>query len=83
MSERNEQEPVRTNAARAAEICMKKARRKSDRIDECLYKARRLLAELEQQDDPYAMHKAIESLPMEVLISFAAKSAEHFLSRGE
>ena len=37
-------------------------------IDEAMWKATTLFHKLTDQEDPYAMHKAVESLPTAVLV---------------
>ena len=52
----------------AEHLSRTEAQRTEQAIDEAMRHARLQFTHLESQEDPYAMHKAVESLPVEVLV---------------
>jgi len=58
-----------------------RSQRRAAAIDEAMTASERMYHTLTSQDDPYAMHKAIESLPISVLLHFANRQTDHELIR--
>lgn len=73
--------PASKHRERAKQIALAKAERKAERIDESMIAARQLLGALEREQDPYAMHKAVESLPPEVLIDIVSRTSDRLLTK--
>lgn len=64
-----------------SESIAKRSQRRSTAIDDAMTAAERAYHRLTAEEDPYAMHKAIESLPVPVLLYFANRQTDHELSR--
>lgn len=58
---------------RADELFRRGQQRKARAIDTAMENAAELFEIRKRQEDPYAMHKAVESLPVEVLIEVLSK----------
>lgn len=65
------------NFLEAAErIYLGRKKRQEDFIEKEIRSARLLLDQLEKQDDPYAMHKALESIDGVVFVYILARKME-------
>lgn len=62
-------DPLKEQEEKATAIRLDRERKKEDQIDRHMAAARETLKSLEQEDDPYAMHKTVESLPTWVLLN--------------
>ena len=72
---------MRDHAATTKELSAQRDRRREDAIDYAMNVTEKKYHLLISQEDQYAMHKAIESLPVSVLLYFANRQTDHDLSR--